>query len=114
MNLDQIYDLVALRIIVKTIEECYATMGIIHQFWPPLPGKIKDYIALPKPNGYRSLHTTVLCIDNKPTEFQIRTQEMHEEAENGIAAYWAYAESKTGKRYQRGKTIFADKKKRPG
>ena len=110
MNLDQIYDLVALRIIVKTIEECYATMGIIHQFWPPLPGKIKDYIALPKPNGYRSLHTTVLCIDNKPTEFQIRTQEMHEEAENGIAAYWAYAESKTGKRYQRGKTIFADKK----
>ncbi len=110
MNLDQIYDLVALRIIVKTIEECYATMGIIHQFWPPLPGKIKDYIALPKPNGYRSLHTTVLCMDNKPTEFQIRTEEMHEEAENGIAAHWAYAESKTGKHYQRGDAIFAGKK----
>lgn len=110
MNLDQIYDLVALRIIVKTIEECYAAMGIIHQFWPPLPGKIKDYIALPKPNGYRSLHTTVLCIDNKPTEFQIRTEEMHEEAENGIAAYWAYAESKTGKHYKKGNAIFAEKK----
>ncbi len=110
MNLDQIYDLVALRIIVKTIEECYATMGIIHQFWPPLPGKIKDYIALPKPNGYRSLHTTVLCMDNKPTEFQIRTEEMHEEAENGIAAHWAYAESKTGKHYQRGDAVFAGKK----
>ena len=110
MNLEQIYDLIAFRIIVKTIEECYATLGIIHQLWPPLPGKIKDYIAMPKPNGYRSLHTTVFCVDNKPTEFQIRTEAMHQEAENGIAAYWAYAESKTKKEYLENKPIFADKK----
>ena len=110
MNLEQIYDLVALRIIVKNIEECYATLGIIHQLWPPLPGRIKDYIALPKPNGYRSLHTTVFCLDNRPTEFQIRTLEMHEESENGIAAYWAYSQAKDTKNYQEGKTIFAEKK----
>ena len=110
MNLEQIYDLAALRIILKTVEECYATLGIIHQLWPPLPGKIKDYIALPKPNGYRSLHTTVFCLDNKPTEFQIRTQEMHDEAENGIAAYWAYAQAKGTKEYRETKPIFAEKK----
>lgn len=110
MNLEQIYDLVALRIIVKNIEECYAVLGIIHQLWPPLPGRIKDYIALPKPNGYRSLHTTVFCLDNKPTEFQIRTLEMHEESENGIAAHWAYSQAKDTKNYQEGKTIFAEKK----
>jgi len=94
MNLEQIYDLVAFRIIVSSVEECYATLGAIHQSWPPLPGKIKDYIALPKPNGYRSLHTTVFCVDNKIVEFQIRTKEMHDEAENGIAAHWAYHEAK--------------------
>ncbi len=110
MNLEQIYDLVALRIIVKTVEECYAVLGIIHQLWPPMPGRIKDYIAMPKPNGYRSLHTTVFCVDNKPTEFQIRTAEMHEEAENGIAAYWAYSQAKSGKDYQKKKAIFAEKK----
>ncbi|MEK7162994.1 MAG: RelA/SpoT family protein [Patescibacteria group bacterium] len=110
MNIEQVYDLVALRIIVKTIEECYATLGIIHQLWPPMPGRIKDYIALPKPNGYRSIHTTVFCLDNKPIEFQIRTLEMHEEAENGIAAYWAYTQAKDTKNYQRGKAIFAEKK----
>lgn len=110
MNIEQIYDLVALRIVVETVEDCYAAMGIIHQFWPPLPGKIKDYIALPKPNGYRSIHTTVFCVDNKPTEFQIRTREMHDEAENGIAAYWAYNEAKSGKQYRRRKAIFASKK----
>jgi GTP pyrophosphokinase len=110
MNLEQIYDLIALRIVVKTVEECYAVLGIIHQLWPPLPGRIKDYIALPKPNGYRSLHTTVFCLDNKPTEFQIRTLEMHEEAENGIAAYWAYAQAKETKEYRKEKAIFADKK----
>lgn len=110
MNLEQIYDLVAFRIIVKTVEECYAVLGIIHQLWPPLPGKIKDYIAMPKPNGYRSLHTTIFCLDNKPTEFQIRTETMHQEAENGIAAYWAYSEAKTKQQYQEHKPIFADKK----
>lgn len=110
MNLEQIYDLVALRIIVKTIEQCYAALGIIHQLWPPLPGKIKDYIAMPKPNGYRSLHTTVFCIDNKPTEIQIRTEEMHLEAENGIAAHWAYEQEKESKKYLEKKSVFADKK----
>ena len=107
MNLEQIYDLVALRIIVKTIEDCYAALGVIHNIWPPLPGRIKDYIAMPKPNGYRSLHTTIFCLDNKPTEFQIRTEEMHQEAENGIAAHWVYAEQK-GKKHK--KPSFADKK----
>lgn len=110
MNLDQVYDLVAMRIIVNTIEECYAAFGAIHQIWPPLPGKIKDYIALPKPNGYKSLHTTVFCLDNKPMEFQIRTFQMHEEAENGIAAHWAYTQAKTTKDYKESKPIFAEKK----
>ncbi|MEK7555535.1 MAG: RelA/SpoT family protein [Patescibacteria group bacterium] len=110
MNINQVYDVVALRVIVKTIEDCYAVLGIIHHLWPPLPGKIKDYIALPKPNGYRSLHTVVFCVDDRPTEFQIRTAEMHEEAENGIAAYWAYHQAKTGKDYVEGKPIFAKEK----
>ncbi len=98
MDLEKIYDLVAIRIIVKTVEECYAVLGIIHQMWPPLPGRIKDYIARPKPNGYRSLHTTVFAQDNKITEFQIRTQQMHEENELGIAAHWAYEQIKGSRR----------------
>ncbi|MDI6717682.1 MAG: RelA/SpoT family protein [Patescibacteria group bacterium] len=109
MNLDQIYDLVALRIIVNTIEECYAVLGIIHYLWPPVPGRIKDYIALPKPNGYRSLHTSVFCIDNKITEFQIRTKTMHEEAEFGIAAHWAYNQAKATKEFLDKKVSCADK-----
>jgi len=108
MNLEQIYDLVAFRIIVSSIAECYTTLGAIHQMWPPLPGRIKDYIALPKPNGYRSLHTTVFCVDNKIVEFQIRTKEMHDEAENGIAAHWAYHEAK-GKNIEK-KPIFTNRK----
>lgn len=94
MDIGKIYDLVAIRIIVKTIEDCYATLGIIHKYWPPLPGRIKDYIARPKPNGYRSLHTSVFCVENRITEFQIRTEEMHKEAELGIAAHWAYQQIK--------------------
>lgn len=90
MDIENIFDLVAMRIIVKTTEECYAALGIIHNIYPPLPGRIKDYIAMPKPNGYRSLHTTVIGPDKKMVEFQIRTEEMHDEAEHGIAAHWIY------------------------
>lgn len=109
MSLEQIYDLVALRVIVNTVEECYTALGIVHQTWPPLPGRIKDYIALPKPNGYKSLHTTVFCEDKKITEIQIRTLQMHEEAENGIAAHWAYSQAKTTKDFMEGnKNIVAN------
>jgi len=107
MDLDRIYDLVAFRIIVKRIEDCYAALGAIHSLWPPLPGKIKDYIALPKPNSYRSLHTTVICLGQKLVEFQIRTGEMHNEAEQGIAANWIYAEAKTSKAYRRRRPVEA-------
>lgn len=110
MDVDKIYDLVALRIVVKNVEDCYATLGVIHNLWPPLPNRIKDYIALPKPNGYRSLHTTVFCIDNRITEIQIRTQEMHDEAENGIAAHWNYEQIKGSKAYNEKKSVSADKK----
>lgn len=98
-DLDKIYDLVALRIIVKDIEQCYKTLGVIHKIWNPLPGRIKDYISKPKPNGYRSLHTTVSCMDNKIIEVQIRTPQMHKEAELGIAAHWYYSEQKGLKTY---------------
>lgn len=110
MNIEKIYDLVALRIVVKNIEDCYAALGVIHNNWPPLPNKIKDYIALPKPNGYRSLHTTVFFVDNKITEIQIRTEEMHKESETGIAAHWAYEMSKNTKNYLDYKASFANKK----
>ncbi len=89
---DKIYDILALRIIVDTVADCYATLGVIHKLWRPLKGRIKDYIAQPKPNGYKSLHTTVFCLDGKVVEFQIRTQEMHDEAEFGVAAHWHYDE----------------------
>ncbi len=95
MDFERIYDLVALRIIVKDVKECYAVLGVIHKHWRPLPGRIKDYIAFPKPNGYQSLHTTVFCEGGKITEIQIRTPKIHREAEYGICAHWAQKEKIT-------------------
>ncbi len=99
MDFSKIYDLMASRIIVPTIEDCYTTMGVLHKNWKPLPGRIKDYIAVPKASGYQSLHTTVLCIDGKITEFQIRTPQIHWEAEYGIAAHWIHPKKTKTKYY---------------
>ena len=92
-DINQIYDIIALRIIVPSIADCYKTMGVLHNMWRPMPGRIKDYISLPKPNGYQSLHTTIFTGYGQIVEVQIRTQEMHEQAEFGIAAHWHYKES---------------------
>lgn len=92
MDIEKIYDIVALRIVVDTVEECYRVLGLIHSIWNPLPGKIKDYIAVPKPNGYRSIHTTIFTGIGGVAEIQIRTKEMHAEAAYGIAAHFAYKE----------------------
>lgn len=91
-DINKIYDLVALRIIVSSVSDCYAVLGLIHQRWTPLRGRIKDYIAQPKPNGYQSLHTTIFCDQGEVVEFQIRTTQMHEEAEFGVAAHWFYTD----------------------
>jgi len=96
-NINKIYDLSAVRILLESIENCYNVLGLIHKEWKPLPGRIKDYIALPKPNSYRSLHTTVFALEGKIIEIQIKTKEMHQEAEWGIAAHWQYKEKDAGK-----------------
>lgn len=93
-DISKIHDLAALRIIVHSVPECYKVLGLIHHRFKPLLGRIKDYIAMSKPNGYQSLHTTVFCSDGEIIEFQIRTEKMHQEAEYGIAAHWHYSEEK--------------------
>jgi len=92
MDIDKVYDVVALRVVVDTIEDCYRVLGIVHSIWNPLPGRIKDYIAVPKPNGYRSIHTTIFTGLGGVAEIQIRTKEMHAEAAYGVAAHFAYKE----------------------
>lgn len=104
MDIDKIYDLVALRVIVPTIEECYKVLGIIHGSWTPIPGRIKDFIALPKPNGYKSLHTTIFTGNGGIAEIQIRTPEMHEQAEYGVASFFAYKENVFNKKGDNGDT----------
>ncbi len=96
IDLEQVYDFVAIRVITQSVKDCYAALGIIHQTWSPVPGRIKDFIAMSRPNGYQSLHTSVISELGFPFEVQIRTEEMHRRAEEGIAAHWKYKEGRVG------------------
>jgi GTP pyrophosphokinase len=96
IDLERVYDFVAVRVITQSVKDCYAALGIIHQTWSPVPGRIKDFIAMPRPNGYQSLHTSVISEHGFPFEVQIRTDEMHRRAEEGIAAHWKYKEGRVG------------------
>ena len=96
IDLAQVYDFIALRVITASVKDCYAALGIIHQTWSPVPGRIKDFVAMPRPNGYQSLHTSVISEQGVPFEVQIRSEEMHRRAEEGIAAHWKYKEGRTG------------------
>ncbi|MDO8795225.1 MAG: bifunctional (p)ppGpp synthetase/guanosine-3',5'-bis(diphosphate) 3'-pyrophosphohydrolase [Vicinamibacterales bacterium] len=96
IELEQVYDFIALRIITDSVKDCYGVLGIIHQTWSPVPGRIKDFIAMPRPNGYQSLHTSVISESGTPFEVQIRTMEMHRMAEEGVAAHWKYKEGRIG------------------
>jgi GTP pyrophosphokinase len=98
IDLERVYDFVALRVITESVKDCYAALGIIHQTWSPVPGRIKDFIAMPRPNGYQSLHTSVISEHGFPFEVQIRTEEMDQRAEEGIAAHWKYKEGRVGDR----------------
>ncbi|MEK7113792.1 MAG: TGS domain-containing protein, partial [Patescibacteria group bacterium] len=106
MDLSKIYDMLALRVVVSNVEECYRVLGVIHSIWRPVPGRIKDYVAIPKPNGYRSIHTTIFTGEGGIAEIQIRTQEMHAEAAYGIAAHFTYKENKYNKRHSDEKSNF--------
>src|SRR6185503_6013284 len=96
IEIEQVYDFIALRIVTEGVKDCYAALGIIHQTWSPVPGRIKDFIAMPRPNGYQSLHTSVISHDGMPFEVQISPIEMHRRAEEGIAAHWKYKEGRIG------------------
>ena len=106
MDIEKIYDIVALRVVVETVEECYRVLGIVHSIWRPLIGRIKDYIAVPKPNGYRSIHTTIFTGSGGIAEIQIRTKEMHDESAYGIAAHFSYKEKDNNKKIHSDKTKF--------